>query len=188
MKKIVVICFAVVMVAMIFSSCTKETKVIIRDGVPVEIEDGDYVWTSCRPQPLVVDHSEFVSGSGDNAIYWYYFHISLDNSQANSTGAKSSDILFPHVGPSGTTIYENVYNDATYEVVRIADGIVYFRVKTANVVASGCPLKFNLAFSTSAGPVWFSANGSLTRNVGIDNGSDNVYFIIFNNGSVTKAF
>lgn len=162
---------------------------VIRDGkAVVDDNSNNYVWTACKPTPLSFDRSEFVSGSGVNAIYQYYFHVSLDNSQANATGANSGSIYFPHVGASKTTIYENVSNDATYEVVKIENGIVYFRVKTANVASSGCPLKFNLSLLVSGAHIFFSANGQFTQNSSIDDGSNNMYFINFNNGSVSKAF
>jgi len=192
MKQIQIL-FAMAFAALLLlSACGKETKMIIRDGQAVEDNNdnnsNNYVWTSCQPTPATFDKSEFVSGSGINAIYWYYFHVSLNNSQANASGVTSSNIYFPHVGPGGVTIYNNVANDATYEVVNMADGIVYFRVKTANVATTGCPLKFNLALSASGNYVWFSANGYLTPNVGIDDGNNNYYYIIFNNGSIAKAF
>jgi len=190
MKKIHISVIAMFLFALILSSCGKE-KMVIRNGHAVSDDDNNntnYTWTSCQPTPVSFDRSEFVSGSGVNAIYWYYFHLSLNNSQANATGVTVSDIYFPHVGPLGTTIYSNVSNDATYEVVDVKDGVVSFRVKTGNVVAAGCPIKFNLALSVSGTYVWFSANGSLTQNVGIDDGNNNYYFINFNNGSIIKAF
>ncbi len=193
MKKITFI-FAALALLTILSSCSKEPKMIIRDGQAVE-DDGNnnnndgYTWYSCQPKPINFDKSEFVSGSGNDAIYWYYFHVSLDNSQANANGVTSASIYFPHVGPGGNTIYNNVSNDATYEVTSIKNGCVYFRIKTANVVSTGCPLKFNLALApTPSNYVWFSANGSYTQNVGIDDGNHNYYFITFLNGSITKAF
>ncbi len=177
-----------VLFAASFESCSKEPKMIVRHDGQIVPPDG-YTWTTCQPKPLVFEKGEFVSGSGNDAIYWYYFHVSLDNSQANANGIVSSDVFFPHVGPNGVTIYSNVANDATYELLSITNGYVYFRIKTANVTATGCPLKFNLALATTpANYVWFSANGTYTQNVGIDDGVRNYYFITFLNGMIYKAF
>lgn len=193
MKKITFI-FAALAFFAILISCNKEPKMIIRNGHIIE-DDSDnnnndgYTWYSCQPKPINFDKSEFVSGSGNDAIYWYYFNVSLDNSQANANSITSALIFFPHIGPGGTTIYENVNNDATYEVINIKNGYVYFKIKTANVINTGCPLKFNLALTpTPSNYIWFSANGSYTQNVGIDDGSHNCYFITFLNGNITKAF
>jgi|GEM_PF-1295852 len=191
--KIITVTLATVLTALIFTSCGKEPKMVVRHDGTISgnnNNNGGYTWTACSPKPLAFDESEFVEGGGVNAVYQYYFHVSLDNSQANANGITSADVFFPHVGPGGVTIFGNVSNDATYELLKIENGFLYFRIKTANVVAGGCPLKFNVALdgATAGTYVWFSANGSMTQNVGIDDGVHNYYFITFNNGSVTKAF
>ena len=193
MKKIV---FLAAIIVFVFSSCSKEPKMVIKNGVATETSDDDsnnsgsdgYTWTHCDPSAIIFEKSEFDGGAGNDARYWYYFRVSLNNSQANPNSATSASILIPHVGPQSTTIYDNVSNDATYEVLKIEKGYVFFRILTANVTSTGCPLKFNLALKTGSTNAWFSANGYYTQNVGIDDGTHNVYFIRFLNGQVFPAF
>jgi hypothetical protein len=186
MKKLI---FLIIMVSLC-CSCNNEKEMVLRNGKVVEEENNStYTWSGCKPKPLNFEKSEYgVDPTTHIAYYWYYFHISLDNSQADASNVTISDVYIPHVGPNGKIIYNNVGNDATYEVIKIENGVCYFKIKTADVVSTGCPLKFNLALLVSGNYVWFSANGAYTQNVGIDDGVNNIYFIIFKGGSITRAF
>jgi len=178
--------FLLTLVIFAVSSCSKEPKMIIRDGKAVEDDNSGnnnnnnnnnngYTWNGCSPKPLVYDGSQNL-GSG---VYSYDFHVSLDNSQANANGVTFPSISFPHVGAGGTIIYTNATGDATYKLTKIENGLVYFQVITNN-----CSLKFNL----SIGTIWFSANGNYTQNIGVDDGYRNYYYINFQNGSISPAF
>jgi hypothetical protein len=123
-----------------------------------------YVWPGvANPRP--VEDLGRTAVSGWSNVYDYNFRIHLDGSQIDPVPLDIESFAIPHVGPEGTTIYENVNNDATYTISSIENGYIYYTIRSEE----GHTLKYNLARRSGQNWIWFLRHG-LTN----DNGQDNM--------------
>ena len=184
MKKLILL----IAVLLAISACKKESVTIDKRSGSSNSNtntDGVYTWPGfCIPANLTFIGSTPVTENGISE--WIYtFSISLNTSQVNPVGKV---LYIPHVGPSGTTIYDNVANDATYTIVSVVNGLLTFSVKTADVTSAGCKLKFNLSVDRDANARFFLAHGSYVQNPTLNHNTDdyinNIFCIIFKSGSI----
>lgn len=173
---------AIAFLATLLIGCEKDYELYSKSG-PDDNDDDTWVFS---PKAAEFTGSTKVNGLPRTDVWDYRFRISKNNSRIDPAGLV---IRAPHVGPSGTTIYDNVTNDATYTISVGTDGYIYLTVRTADMTASGCKLKFNLSAGTNN--IWFQASGPYVQNPTLDHsyddGVNNLYCIIFRNGTITAG-
>lgn len=175
--------FSAIFLTLALSGCEKDYD--FEKSSPNPDPNGDYNYVY-NPKPMEYLGSAYVSGLTRTDVWDYRFKISLGNSKVNPNGLT---IKVPHVGPGGTTIYDNVSNDAYYTVtVTYSDGYAYLTIRTATMVTTGCKLKFNLSAGNNT---WFLASGSYVQNPTLDHatddGANNLYCVIFKDGTISPG-
>lgn len=139
-------------------SCEKENS--SPDGV-----NELYKWSGVNPKPISYLGKESTSIAN---VYDYYFKVHLDGSQINPAPFDLSTFGIPHVGPGGSTIYDNVENDATYTITKIEGAYLYYTIRSQ----VGNNLKYNLAKWNGTKWIWFLCHG-------LSNDDNNSNMIIF---------
>jgi len=157
MKKIAIM----LIFAALFSGCEKD-EFYLPDQE--NQNNADYVWPgSANPRPI--EDLGRTAVTGWTNVYDYEFRVHLDGSQIDPVPLDIESFSIPHVGPEGTTIYENVDNDATYTISSIENSYIYYTIRSER----GHTLKYNLARKSGQSWIWFLRYG-LTN----DNGEDNM--------------
>jgi hypothetical protein len=175
------IILAVISLIVILSGCTKKEDIMMSPNGSSSNNNNNnngYVWSGCNPEPISFISSAKVSGYTD--VWDYNFLIKLNNSQTNPVGV---NLFAPHVGPGGALIYTNANNDATYTITSTEAGNLYLTIRTSDCGSAGCRLKFNVSVGEAPNAIWFVADGYGAP--GVDNGSTNIYSILFKSGTVS---
>ncbi len=172
MKKVIL--FAIALAVATLSSCVKADYYKNADGTvtvdPGETKNSDKWTYNWQYQPQELIQAPTVSSLGVTSPRGYpsvkvTFKVSLANAKVDP---RYKNITIPHVGPGGTTIYENVANDATYKVENIdkANGIATISISTDVPTNTGyVELVFNLNVDDPNGDHinWFQAYGNFAK-------------------------